>query len=108
MIKDIARRIILRIIHYLYTLLIKFKICTPSIIIRMDGGICSQMHQYLLGEVFSRKGIKVEYDLSFFENDGKDINGNHARLFDLENAFPDIKLIKASQKKIKLYKLFFS
>ena len=31
----------------------------------MDGGVCSQMHQYLLGRIFENGGHKVLYDLSF-------------------------------------------
>ena len=65
------------------------------------------MHQYLLSEIFRRRGINVEYDLTFFKYFGKDINGNHARLFDLEKAFPYIKLKKASEYKISLYKKLF-
>lgn len=74
----------------------------------MDRGICSQMHQYLLAKIFLSKGYKVEFDLSFFENDGKDINGNHASLFDLENAFHYIKIKRATTNKTKLNNLLYS
>ena len=108
MTKKTLKAISLKIIDYAYYLLTKIRICKPTIIIRMDGGICSQMHQYLLGEVFHRKGMKVEYDLTFFKKDGKDINGIHARLFDLEKAFPYIKLKQATETKIKLYKKLYT
>lgn len=100
-------KIVKRIIYCIYKFLLNINICKPVIIIAVDGGICSQMHQYLLSEIFRRRGINVEYDLTFFKYFGKDINGNHARLFDLEKAFPYIKLKKASEYKISLYKKLF-
>lgn len=58
------------------------------VIVRMDGGICSQMHFFLVGEVFRSKGYSVSYDLEWFRLWGKDINGIYARNFDLLKAFP--------------------
>jgi len=54
----------------------------------MDGGICSQIHFFLIGQIFVGKGYKVKYDVSWFENIGKDINGEMERTFDLLKLFP--------------------
>lgn len=80
---------------------------TPSIIIPIDGGICSQMHQYLIGEIFRRKGYRVEYGLRFFETWGKDINGLQVRNFDLLRAFPYLPFRTASRWKIIFYSQCF-
>ena len=104
---QIIKKTIKDIIYQVYNIFVKFNVCKPVIIISVDGGICSQMHQYLLGEIFKRRNINVEYDLTFYKYFGKDINGNHGRLFDLENAFPNIKLKRASERKIALYKKLY-
>ena len=36
------------------------------VLVRMDGGICSQMHFYMIGHYFEEKGFTVKYDLSWF------------------------------------------
>lgn len=41
------------------------------VIIRVDGGICSQIAFFVLGLVFKEKGYEVKYDLSWFETSGK-------------------------------------
>lgn len=83
------------------------RIIRPSIIVMVDGGICSQMHQYLLSEIFKRRGIKVEYDLSFFKNNGRDLTGKHVRNFDLLKIFPHLSFTEASSLKLFIYKIAF-
>lgn len=73
----------------------------------MDGGICSQMHQYLLGQIFADKGFKVEYDLSFFKDCGKDILGQFERNFDITKAFPHLELSRSAAFSTVLYKTLF-
>lgn len=80
---------------------------SPSIIVLVDGGICSQMRQYLISKVFIDKKIKVEYNLEFFRH-GYDMNGLQVRNFDLVKAFPEICIQKASRLKIYVYKKRFS
>lgn len=79
---------------------------SPTIIVLVDGGICSQMRQYLMADVFIQKGYDVELNLSFFKN-GFDMNGEQVRNFDLEKTFPHLKVKKASRLKIFLYKSLF-
>ena len=47
--------------------MLKARLVTPKVVVLMDGGICSQMLQYLLGEFFRKRGCKVVYDLSFYK-----------------------------------------
>lgn len=51
-----------------YKRMLKARLVTPKVVVLMDGGICSQMLQYLLGEFFRKRGCKVVYDLSFIRN----------------------------------------
>lgn len=36
----------------LYRKAVKHRLIAPQVIVLMDGGVCSQMHQYLLGRIF--------------------------------------------------------
>lgn len=90
--------------YEIYKLLIKSKLISPKIIVLMDGGICSQMHQYLLGRFYAERGHSVFYDLSFFEEWGSDLNQHFARNFDLLKAFPDLPLKEAYKTMIQVYR----
>lgn len=78
----------------------------PVVIVKMDGGICSQMQQYLMGQYLRSKGLPVEYDLSFFAY-AKDCEGRHARNFDLLKAFPKLDFKAASRWKRRIYRSLF-
>lgn len=69
-------------------LLVRAHILPDRIVIRMDGGICSQMHFYLVGSMLEARGNKVSYDLEWFSTDGKDLDGRFCRNFDLLKLFP--------------------
>ncbi len=77
-------------------------------IVMIDGGICSQIHQWRIGEALRAKGIDVEYDISWFDDYGKDINGKFVRNFDLLKTFPKIPFKRASDAKIWYFKKHFS
>ena len=91
--------IILRWARSLYRKAILKHLIAPEIVVLMDGGICSQMHQYLLGRFFAQKGYKVSYDLSFYRTWGTDLTHRFVRNFDLLKAFPYIEITKASDFK---------
>lgn len=57
----------------------------------MDGGICSQIHFFLIGQYLKQKGYKILYDINWFENCGYDKNHVFVRNFDLLKLTPDIK-----------------
>ncbi len=77
------------------------------VVVRMDGGICSQMHFYLVGEMLKRRGCDVRFDLSWFRECGKDMDGRFARNYDLERAFPCLEVKKASPLLCRLLKIGF-
>lgn len=77
---------------------------SPKVLLQLDGGICSQMHQYLLGQIYAHKGFAVRYDLSFYKEWGSDLNFQFVRNFDLLKAFPYLKFKEASALSVKVYK----
>lgn len=81
-------------------------ILEKMVIIRMDGGICSQMHFYLIGSMFEEHGFRVKYDLSWFSSNGKDIDGRFPRNFDLTTAFPNLNFKKCSSFELLFYSSF--
>lgn len=56
-----------------------------------------------LGYALSQKGYKVKYDLSWFREYGKDVDGIFARNYDMQRAFPNLEFEEATDKEIKLY-----
>jgi len=93
---------------YSYKFLLYLKFIAPKIIIRVDGGICSQMHQYMLGCIFREKGYKVSYDLSFYKHWAKDNYGNFERKFDLLKAFPNLDFKQSSAMENMVYSIHFA
>lgn len=88
----------------LYKRMLNLGVVHPEIILLMDGGICSQMHQYILGQLFVEKGYTVRFDLSFFKEWSSDLNHRFARNFDLLKAFPYLHFEKASEMAVEYYK----
>lgn len=75
-----------------------------DIILAVDGGICSQMHFYLVGEMLRARGNNVIYDLQWFEYNGLDCDGRFCRNFDLLRMFPDLPFPQVkSMLQRKLY-----
>lgn len=101
------KKISLYLLKYLYLLLVKIGLIKPSVIIRVDGGICSQMHQYLLGYHFMKKGYKVTFDNWWFDFHGTDLFKQQVRNFDLTKAFPYLNYNLADNFTLKLYRYFF-
>lgn len=77
------------------------------IIIRSDGGVCSQINFWMVGEYFRNKGYKVKFDNDWFWMHGKDINGIFDRKFDLLKLFPQISYDIASPREIFYYRKCF-
>lgn len=73
---------------------------------QMDGGICSQMNQFLQGQLFAEKGAAVGYDLTWFKRSGMDVDHRFARTYELQTLFPDLEVKTFSNFTIRFYKLF--
>lgn len=83
-------------------------------IIRVDGGISSQISFVALGSAFEAKGYEVRYDLSWFEEQGIGVynpsNGYDKVYnvgFDIPKAFPTLPIKIAQKAEAKHYKRFY-
>ena len=88
---------------FLARMLIRLGAIDNCILVKMDGGICSQMHFYMIGQIFKEQGFLVKYDLSWYEENGLDLTGNFSRNFDLLKAFPYLDFPKANRLEIFFY-----
>lgn len=77
---------------------------TPTVIISMDGGLCSQMFEYAVGEYFHLKGFNVKFDLQWFKNCGRCVLGKDARFYEINKLYPDLKVKIASKICIEKFK----
>ena len=78
----------------------------PAVVVKIDGGLGSQMWQYALGRAVQLgSGLPVFYDISWFDKAGKDSNGIHSRCFELLNVFPHLPFEKVSTPRYCFYKL---
>lgn len=89
--------------YRIYKILTKCRILPAKVILLLDGGVCSQMHQYLLGQYYVDKGYRVRFDMSFYKDWGSDLNFQFARNFDLLKAFPSLSLQEASKTAVSVY-----
>lgn len=97
MMTDIKRRsfksVFKKGISFVADFLVRLRLLPCRIIMHVDGGICSQMHFFLIGTVISQKyACKITYDLSWFKKFGKDIDGIQSRNFDLLKLFPYLNI----------------
>ena len=104
--KNLVYDMVREFIRKIYLLLSRLHITKPAVIVTVDGGLCSQMHQFMMGEILKGKGKVVEYDLSFFKK-GLDLNNQSTRKFLINKLFPDFMYKQASAQKVILYKLLF-
>jgi len=102
LLKNTVKCIIRECVKILHTL----KILTPKIIVYMEGGICSQMKQYVVGQIFAEKGYRIEYDIEWFQTNGYDNDRQFVRTFDLIEAF-NIKIHYSNKLTNWLYKKAF-
>ncbi len=76
----------------------------PTVVVRTDGGICSQLDFYAYGMELEQRGCNVYYDTFWFDTCGMDVNKEQVRMYDLERAFPEIKTRHCTQKMSKWYR----
>ena len=93
-----------RVLRLLAKILVAIHVLQKMVVVRVDGGICSQMHFYLIGRYFCEKGFKVKYDLYWYKKYGKDLNGNDVRNFDLLKAFPYLKFDIVKDWELFMYR----
>lgn len=102
--KQLIRNMARRLSHWLN----KVGLGPRTIIVHVDGGICSQMHFYLVGRLLMERGNRVEFDTDWFRLCGRDSNGVHPRNFELSTLFPalDLPVCNSRLKKAVYRRLF--
>lgn len=76
-------------------------------IIVIDGGIGSQIDQYMVGNYLESLGYHVRYNIKWFEVGGKDTLGEQERKFDLLKLFPYLDIPLATDEEIEKYYRFY-
>ena len=96
-----------RITPALYKASCRLGLFKPEVVIYVDGGICSQMHQYLLGRYYAEQGFRVSYDIGWYARNGKDNNGIHSRIFEFPELWPELPMEIASSSRVAFYSRVF-
>lgn len=108
LLRSIGRKSLSKIVGGMYRALCRLHVFAPRVIVQVDGGICSQMHQYLLGQIYAQRGEDVRYDLSWFSYNGMDVDRRHSREYELERMFPDLEVKKSNRFETSFYRFFLS
>lgn len=69
-------------------------------VVRVDGGICSQLAFVAYGLELAEAGAVVKFDLSWFKECGLDKFGKQARNWDMLRLMPNLKLDIATDEEI--------
>ncbi|MBQ8958950.1 MAG: hypothetical protein IJ057_10735 [Bacteroidales bacterium] len=91
----------------IYRLLCRLRLMKPYMVIWVDGGICSQMHQYLLGRYYAEKGMNVAYDTRFYRFNGRDKDFKFERKFEFREMWPGLPMKIAPDELLKYYEKVF-
>ena len=88
-------------------LLIKFNNTIPFVVVEFAGGFVDQLYLYRFGYSIEKLyGKKVLYDISFYNNYGKDDIGKYNRNFELLNIFNNFSFKTASENEIEIARNF--
>jgi len=88
--------------------ILKYAEKDPMIIMYMEGGFSSQLLRYAKGQWFAERGMKVKYDLQWFDYNGMDGAGLETREWRIPLCFPNTKMEIATDREIKKYRMFYS
>lgn len=105
--KENIRLIGAKIITLFSTLIVKARILSPKVIVHVDGGICSQMAQWLIGQYYADGGLDVYYDLEWYRSWGKGLDGKIEMPFELLEMCPDLQVKQLSRRMANFYRVFF-
>lgn len=86
-----------------YTL-VKLHIIHPKVIVIVDGGICSQMEKWIIGQYYADYGLDVYYDLAWYKTWGRGLDGKIEMPFELQEMCPDLQVRQLSAFRNKVYR----
>lgn len=105
--KRLIIKCISTVLQLISRIAVRLGISRPKVIIYVDGGICSQMSMYLRGQYF-KDVAEVLYDTTWFELNGKDLDGRFDRILELKELFPALEFKTVTLKRKRFYKMFYS
>ena len=100
------RQCIILSIRHIYYAMIRLRVVKPKVIVFVDGGICSQILQYLNGQTYAINGYDVGYDLYWYKSDGFDLEHKCRRLYELQELFPNLCVHQFNQITTSFYRTF--
>lgn len=110
-IKKIVKKICIPIMRCFYHIMTFLHIWKPSYVVIIDGGISSQINQYILGVAIKKlfPNVNVVYDLSWYRRNGMDLDNKYIRNFDLLRMLPfiDVKTFSRLEEIIYRHCFFF-
>ena len=96
------------LISYILRPLFLLGILPKCVVVRIEGGLASQLEQYTLGQYISDLGYEVRYDLSFYEDGNNyDVAGKEIRTLSLQLLDTELELKEIKGLLLKLYKNFY-
>lgn len=105
------KKIIINILSVIFqavdTLLCKLHVRRPTIVVFIDGGICSQILMYLQGQYYAERGLDVRYDTRWFDVCGKDQFGNHPRIFEFTEMWSKLPFERITGWRLWIYRHLF-
>lgn len=100
----LIRAIIIPIAVFVDRILVRMRIVRPKVILYVDGGLCSQMSMWANGEYYTEQGFDVYYDLEWFDDCGKGIDGVSIRNYELNILWPKVKVNTLPHWQLVIYK----
>ncbi|MDR0662092.1 MAG: alpha-1,2-fucosyltransferase [Holosporales bacterium] len=94
-------------ITFLLTIINTYCHFASLVVVSIDGGITSQMYQYIIGQHMKDLGYTVKYDLRFYEKGTRDNYDEFSRNFELLKAFPYLHVPRVSYLEHRLMKSLF-
>ncbi len=91
-----------KILKKIYFTGLSFFVDKNLTILRVDGGICSQIQQFVFGQLLDKSNLK--YNNTWFSYNGYDMLHKDKRNYDLEKLFPYLNVPKASFNEVKFYR----
>ncbi len=105
-IKQKIRTMFAVIISAVSKILVRSHLVTPKVVVHVDGGICSQMTQWLMGEYYAEVGLDVYYDLEWYKRWGRGLDGKIEMPFELKEMCPDIIVRQLPTFLNEFYRIF--
>jgi len=80
----------------------------PMAVIAIDGGFASQLLRYAMGNELKKRGYHVAYDITWYDECGKSVDGKNDRIFRLTECFDKLEFPVVEASEVSRYKKFYN